>query len=188
MGPDEFLPSDDFLTMFSRALCDVTRIGLKICKNTLFQFAGYSPTQTNETMLPVILGHSPAGASSRQITHYIQFRSSDEFQQYDFGLVQNRIRYGSLRPPKYNLSAITAKVALYYSQNDLLGQPEDVTRLYFALPNVVERYLVDYPSFNHLDFMWGINAPELLFGRMFKNMRYAEEVADNVKWAVDYVK
>ncbi|TDG48673.1 hypothetical protein AWZ03_005002 [Drosophila navojoa] len=181
LGPDEFLPSDDFLTMFSRALCDANRIGLKLCKNTLFQFAGYSPTQTNETMMPVVLGHTPAGASSRQILHYIQFRSSNEFQQFDFGLLQNRVRYSSLKPPKYNLSGVTAKVMLYYSQNDLLGQPEDVTRLYFALPNVVERYLVDYPSFNHLDFLWGIDAPELLFERMFKNMRYVEEGADKFK-------
>ncbi|EDW12735.1 lipase 1 [Drosophila mojavensis] len=183
-GPDEFLPSDDFLTMFSRALCDGTRIGLKICKNVLFQFAGYSPTQTNETMMPVVLGHTPAGASSRQILHYVQFRSSNEFQQFDFGILQNRKRYSSLKPPKYNLSSVTAQVILYHSQNDLLGQPEDVTRLYFALPNVVERYLVELPSFNHLDFLWGMDAPELVFGRMFKNMRYVEEVADETKYTV----
>ncbi|XP_023173418.2 lipase 1-like isoform X2 [Drosophila hydei] len=66
LGPSEFLPSDDFLNMFSDVLCNSSPLGLKLCKNVLFLFAGYSPAQLNETMLPVILSHDPAGASTKQ--------------------------------------------------------------------------------------------------------------------------
>jgi len=65
-------------------------------------------------------------------------------------------------------------VALYYGQNDWLAPPEDVEMLHRELPNVVEKYLVKDKEFNHLDFIWGIDARELLWDRMLENMRNHE--------------
>lgn len=42
------------------------------------------------------------------------------FRQYDFGMLINLSKYGSFRPPDYDLSAITVPVALFYGNNDWL--------------------------------------------------------------------
>lgn len=46
--------------------------------------------------------------------------SSGNFQRYDYGLIKNLQKYKTVEPPCYNVSAISAPVALYYSTNDLL--------------------------------------------------------------------
>lgn len=46
---------------------------------------------------------------------------SEEFQQYDYGKKTNQKIYGSNKPPKYDLSKISAPVAMYYGLNDLLA-------------------------------------------------------------------
>jgi len=48
----------------------------------------------------------------------------DVFQLYDYGIFGNFRRYGSSSPPAYNTSAITSKVAIFYSNKDWLAAPE----------------------------------------------------------------
>lgn len=42
------------------------------CTNIIFLIAGFGSDQLNATMLPVLLGHVPAGASVKQVIHYLQ--------------------------------------------------------------------------------------------------------------------
>ena len=72
-------------------------------------------------MLPVIMGHTPAGASVRSLVHYAQGVNSGEFRMYNHGKEGNLLYYGQEEPPKYDVSQITAPIALYWSDNDLLG-------------------------------------------------------------------
>jgi hypothetical protein len=44
------------------------------------------------------------------------------------------------------------------------------------LPNVFDNYTVPYAKWNHVDFLWGIDAPILLFPRLMKNIADAEEI------------
>lgn len=39
-------------------------------------------------------------------------------------------------------------------------------RIYRILPNVMDMY--DIPEFNHMDFMWGKDAPKLVHEKIFK--------------------
>lgn len=142
----------------------------------MFLFVGFNKEQLNETMLPVIVGHVPAGASNKQLTHFEQIRNSDIFQQYDYGLVKNLFKYKSKSPPNYKFGNVKAKVALHYSKNDWLARPKDVEHLITQLPNVVlANRLLDNLNFNHVDLIWGIDAQELLWNGMLKLMSEVEE-------------
>ncbi|XP_001356046.3 lipase 3-like isoform X1 [Drosophila pseudoobscura] len=174
IGVHEFLPKNEFISMFNRIICDETTITKEICSNVIFLTTGFDKLQLNETMLPVIVGHSPAGASTKQMQHFGQLKRSGAFRQFDYGWLRNHWRYGTLDPPSYKLENVRAKVALYYGKNDWLAPPEDVEMLDKRLPNVVTKYLVDDPEFNHLDFIWAINGKELLWDRMLENMRNQE--------------
>ncbi|XP_037960134.1 lipase 1-like [Teleopsis dalmanni] len=175
IGAHEFLPSNDFLTMFSQIICDDDTITKEICSNVIFLITGFDKEQMNETMLPVILGHAPAGAATKQMQHFGQLKRENYFRQYDYGWIRNYWRYDSITPPDYKLMNVRNKVALHYSENDWLAPPEDVDHLSRLLPNLVGKFLVDYPAFNHLDFVWGIDARELLFNRIVQLMRRVEE-------------
>lgn len=67
-------------------------------------------------------------------------------------------KYKSLIPPKYDLKKVTAPVYLIHSLNDWLSDSQDVEKLYKNLGNAKGKFLVGDNAFNHLDFMYGINA------------------------------
>lgn len=125
-------------------------------------------------MIPVIIGHAPAGASTQQMVHYGQLVRSAFFRQYDHGWLTNRRLYGQRTPPNYNLSNIRAPVALHYSLNDWMAEPVDVYELSRGLPNLVGLYQISDPLFNHLDFVWGIDVRELVFNNVIKVMQEFE--------------
>ena len=54
---------------------------------------------------------------------------------------------------------------------DSLYSLQDVkTTLIPKLPNLIGSYLVPYQDFNHVDFLWAIDAPELVYGELFKQL------------------
>lgn len=70
----------------------------------------------------MILGHTPAGASSQTVLHYLQEVKSGKFRQYDEGTAAGNIRkYGSPEPPEYDLSQLEVPVFMHYSLNDYLA-------------------------------------------------------------------
>ncbi|KAI4469876.1 lysosomal acid lipase-related [Holotrichia oblita] len=94
--------------------------------------------------------------------------SQGYFRQYEYQGIENVLRYGRLDPPTYDLDKVTAKIALYYSQNDWLAQPQDVRRLRDELPNVVVDHLVIYEGFNHWDFLFAKDVVELLYNNVIE--------------------
>lgn len=54
---------------------------------------------------------------------YLLILFTGYFRQFDYGIISNLLIYGSSTPPNYNLTAITAPVALYYGNNDVFVSP-----------------------------------------------------------------
>ena len=76
-----------------------------------------------QTLLPYVLGHTPAGASTRTVLHYAQLVNSGKFCKYDFGRQENMKRYGTPTPPEYDLSKVKTPVTLMWGENDWLADP-----------------------------------------------------------------
>lgn len=125
-------------------------------------------------MLPVIVGHTPAGASTKQLLHYSQEVVSGKFRQYDYGFFGNLKQYGTSKPPEYDLSKANVPIALHYSRNDWMAAEEDVERLAKELPNVIGLFRVKFDKFNHLDYMWAIDINPLLNDRVVDLMNRFE--------------
>lgn len=168
MGVYEFLPHSDLLSLIGEALCNDHAITADLCANVLFLIAGFDSPQLNKTLLPVILGHTPAGASTKQLLHYGQEVESGKFRQYDYGLVGNLLKYGRINPPDYDLSKVTAPLAVYYSDNDWLSAVKDVDKLSEKVPNLVEKFHVPLEKFNHLDFLWAIDVDVVVYEDVIK--------------------
>uniref|UniRef100_A0A1B6G3S2 Partial AB-hydrolase lipase domain-containing protein n=1 Tax=Cuerna arida TaxID=1464854 RepID=A0A1B6G3S2_9HEMI len=165
-GNGEFLPRNAFINYIFRYSCEAFRFEERICENYLFLLCGHDPEQFDENLLPMILGHVPAGSSTKTLVHYAQEIKSNNFQRYDYGAEKNIILYNSTTPPLYNLSEITVPISLHYGDNDLLARPVDVSSLFSQLKNPVGMFRVNLSSFNHLDFLWGRDARTLVYSKV----------------------
>ncbi|XP_019872675.1 lipase 3 isoform X2 [Aethina tumida] len=202
IGLNEFLPTNNILSLAGQALCQERAVIQELCANILFLIAGYDSEQLDRATLPILLATSPAGSSMKQFSHYGQEISTDnifntackmfnkgivepifrmfagscrispgKFQQFDYGYLENLERYGQTEPPQYDLSKVTAPVALFYANNDWLVSEKDVEHLAALLPNVVLKYLVPLQSFNHLDFILAKDIVPLVYSKMFELMK-----------------
>lgn len=120
----------------------------------------------NVSNVPLFFANYPAGAATKQLVHYGQEVNTANFEKFDNGLLGNLQAYNSIFPPDYNISKITAPVHFIYASNDFLAAVVDVQRLYSQLPNGQELYNVPLQTFNHLDFLFGINATNLVYDRI----------------------
>ncbi|XP_047740223.1 lipase 3 [Hyalella azteca] len=166
LGKGEFLPSRDVTDEWVEKYCDDEMISAEICYNVLFLIAGPDSELLNEEYLPVILAHTPAGTSVHTVNHYAQLYVSTNFTKYDYGALGNQNHYGQTTPPAFNLDNVVTPTALFWGANDWLATPEDVARLATELPNVILNYRVPFDMFNHLDFVWAINADELVYNEV----------------------
>ncbi|CAG5077356.1 Similar to Lipa: Lysosomal acid lipase/cholesteryl ester hydrolase (Rattus norvegicus) [Cotesia congregata] len=71
--------------------------------------------------------------------------------------------YNSTYPPEYNLHKIQIPIVFFYADSEWLTAPEDAQNLYSKLPRTYGLYRVNFTKFNHLDFLWGIDARQLLY-------------------------
>jgi lysosomal acid lipase/cholesteryl ester hydrolase len=141
-----------------------------ICANIIFVICGFDEAQVNTTLLETIMHHTPAGASTNSFVHFAQEINSKKFRAFDYGKDENNAIYGSDTPPDYDLKMVTAPVAVYWAENDWLAHPTDVLRLFSELPNIVANYDVPYPAWNHLDFVYGIDANIYVYPEVLANM------------------
>ncbi|CAG2054427.1 unnamed protein product [Timema podura] len=93
------------------------------CTELFASLTGEQLDEINKTAIPVYISHFFSGTSEKTLAHYSQNIASEEFQLYDYKYGGNLMKYGMTKPPKYNLSLITAPVALHYSQDDLVVHP-----------------------------------------------------------------
>ena len=121
--------------------------------------------------MPIYLDNVPDGTSTRPFVHYAQLHLTDVFQKYDFGKEENMARYGSENPPVYDLSKITAPVALFVGDKDDLATIADAQTLADNLPNVSLFEIVDFEGWTHMDFAIAVDANKLIYAKILEMMQ-----------------
>ena len=57
-----------------------------------------------------------------------------------------------------------------YTLTLLFISPQDVDELSTKLPNLLGKFLVPLKAFNHLDYLWAIDADTLVYKTVIDNM------------------
>merc|ERR1711976_722099 len=133
-----------------------------LCSSILFILCGFDEAQLDKELLETIIHHTPAGASTQTVLHYAQEVNSKKFSSWNDG--EHAVEV-------YDPTTMNVPTALYWSQNDWLAQPDDVLRLISALPNIVDIYKVPFDKWNHLDYLWGLDANTLVYPRVLENIK-----------------
>ncbi|XP_049287541.1 lipase 1-like [Anopheles funestus] len=170
MGLWQVLPHNKAQYALQRTFCPASK-AQNICVQLIELLFGANPNVTDPLAQHVIAGHDPSGISSKQLQHFAQLNRSGRFQQFDYGRKElNLAAYGSEHPPKYNLSAVTTPVVIFYSLNDWMVDPANIVRLASELPNLVSKTVVEDRNFNHFDFMIAKRVRELVYDKILLDL------------------
>lgn len=171
LGHGQFKPSSELVHTVGGAMIE-NEIGCKnISSNAKFVVSGVNVKNLEVKNMPVIMGHLPAGASTKQMKQYAQAVASQQFTKYDYGSENNKKVYGSRQPPQYQMEKVKVPVALYYSDDDWLADPQDVARLERELPNVKDSYKVPERYFSNMDFQFSKKAPKAIYNRLIESIQ-----------------
>ncbi|CAH8614815.1 unnamed protein product [Schistosoma margrebowiei] len=143
-GNGEFLPSGKIMQFLALFLCKPNHIPF-VCSNIMYLIAGYDSKNTNVGIV------------------------TDRFQRYDYGPTKNLQIYNQSYPPLYNISQLKIPIIIYYGGHDWLASYNDVYKLIKQI-NYTISSIHYFPQYNHLDFVWGLNAGKLLYPLILKQL------------------
>ncbi|XP_043841446.1 lysosomal acid lipase/cholesteryl ester hydrolase-like [Dromiciops gliroides] len=171
-GIKEFLPQNWIMKWLGTHVC--THVLLKeLCGNLLFVLCGFNERNLNMSRVDVYTSHNPAGTSVQNMLHWSQAVKSGEFRAYDWGSPdQNYCHYNQSEPPFYRVKDMLVPTALWSGSRDSLADAKDVGLLLTQISNLV--YHKNIPEWEHLDFIWGIDAPRRLYNEILDLMKKYE--------------
>lgn len=168
-GKKEFLPQSSFLKWLATHAC-IHELIKELCGNVFFLLCGFNEKNLNMSRVPIYTTHCPAGTSVNNILHWSQAVKHGKLQAFDWGSVkQNMAHYNQATPPLYNVKDMTVPTALWSGGNDWLADPKDMAMLLTQVPNLI--YHKNIPDWEHLDFIWGLDAPKRLYNEMIGLMK-----------------
>ncbi|XP_006269130.4 lipase member K [Alligator mississippiensis] len=167
-GSKEFLPNTYFDQVISAEICS-RPIFKKLCSNVMFILAGFDPGNLNMSRVDVYTAHAPAGTSVQNMIHWKQSIQSGVLRAYDGGTDYNMAHYNQTTPFIYNVTDMKVPTAVWSGKKDWLATPMDVDFLLQEIRNLT--YHNRIRNWNHLDFLWGLDAPEFLYKEMINLMK-----------------
>ncbi|XP_014243862.1 lipase 3-like [Cimex lectularius] len=158
----EFLPRNGELIKGIRKYCVPGSPVLNFCLDVIGLLYGEHRSNFDKNTIGKSASYLPTGTSIKTMDHLAHLYKSG-FRLYDYGKLKNLEIYGSDKPPFYPLERVTAPIALYYGDNDTLMNGRSAAELASMLPNLIINKMIADPKFTHMDFLFGINAKEMVY-------------------------
>uniref|UniRef100_A0AAY5KDN6 Lipase n=1 Tax=Esox lucius TaxID=8010 RepID=A0AAY5KDN6_ESOLU len=162
-----FLRGGGAIKWFATNFCNKDPLSV-LCGNLFFVLCGFDERNLNMTRTPVYTTHCPAGTSVKNMIHWSQAVHGGKLMAYDYGRKGNMGHYNQSTPPLYNIQNMKVPTALWSGGHDTLADPKDVKRLLSQVPNLVYHRHIQH--WEHLDFIWGLDAPQEMYIEMIKLM------------------
>ncbi|XP_073838015.1 lipase 3-like [Musca autumnalis] len=166
--------ADFFGTFPSQGVTAVLRLlGHNICNNQrnhivcmVFAnlFSGWGSPYLNTTLLPDLLLSTPSDVSNRQYNQFLQFVKTCEFKAYDFGAKGNLLKYGTPKPPAYDLVNMNTMepIEVYFADNDNMVSLDTTRHFHRVMGGRCNWNRVKLEKYNHFDFALATNVGECI--------------------------
>ena len=141
------------------------------CTDFMFAITGSDISNFNSSRIEVYECHNPAGTSVKNLVHWAQLINDQDLKMFDYKeKEENRNHYGQNTPPVYDISSLEVPTVLVMGGEDWLADPQDEIWLLGQIGHVVTKTMViDY--YNHVDFIWGLDAPKKVYYPMIEYMK-----------------
>lgn len=150
----------------------------KVCYDFAEELFGFDSANINMSRVPVILSHWGSGTSFKNFVHFGQMVLSKKCTKFDYGYVGNFERYYQFWPPEYKVENMQTPTALFSGSNDKLASPKDVELLRQRLTNM--KYFKEIEGWNHADFLFGNDAPQLLYSKILNMIKTDLTLGENM--------
>lgn len=167
-GKQDFLPQSHMIEWFAEHVCAKTLLK-ELCGNLFFVLCGFDQKNLNMSRTAVYTTHCPAGTSVQNMLHWAQAVHGGKLMAYDFGESGNMKHYNQSTPPQYHVKDMKVPTALFSGGQDTLADPKDVALLLTQVSNLVFHQHIEH--WEHLDFIWGLDAPQLMYPSILKLMK-----------------
>ncbi|KAG1943735.1 gastric triacylglycerol lipase [Pimephales promelas] len=167
-GQKDFFPQNELIKFFATEFCSKKPLSV-LCGNIFFLLCGFDEKNLNMTRTPVYTTHCPAGTSVQNMVHWAQAVKSSKLMAYDYGKAGNMAHYNQSTPPLYNVRDMMVPTALWSGGQDTLADPQDVALLLTQIPKLMYHRNIEH--WEHLDFIWGLDAPQEMYSKMIEIMR-----------------
>ncbi|XP_042118722.1 lysosomal acid lipase/cholesteryl ester hydrolase [Peromyscus maniculatus bairdii] len=168
-GHRQFLPQNAVMKWLSTHVCTHV-IMRELCTNIFFLICGFNEKNLNTSRVEVYTTHCPAGTSVQNMMHWSQVVKYQKFQAFDWGSSdKNYFHYNQSYPPPYDLRNMSIPTALWSGDRDWLADTSDINILLTQIPNLV--YHKRIPEWEHLDFLWGLDAPWRMYNEIVSLLR-----------------
>ncbi|XP_040293996.1 lysosomal acid lipase/cholesteryl ester hydrolase-like [Bufo bufo] len=168
-GKRDFFPQSYVLKWLVTSFCDHVVIWEEMCGNVFFIISGFNEKNLNMSRLNVYATHCPAGTSVKNMIHWAQAVKTGELKAFDYGTKGNIFHYNQTTAPLYSVKDMTIPTALWSGGNDWLADRNDVSLLLSQISNLV--YHKELPDWEHLDFIWGLDAADRMYGEIIHFMK-----------------
>ncbi|XP_062987694.1 lysosomal acid lipase/cholesteryl ester hydrolase-like [Elgaria multicarinata webbii] len=140
----------------------------RLCLQGLFIGVGFNEKNTNVSRADVYIGIFPDFSSVKAVNHWSQITISHKFRYYDYGS-KNKFIYNMTTPPFYRIEDMTVPTAVWSGGNDIMEDEKDIQLL---LPRIsCLAFYKNIPDWQHLDFIFGLDAPKRLYPDVLNLMK-----------------
>ncbi len=106
----------------------------------------------------------------------LQSMSHGKFLAFDYGKAKNMEVYNQPTPPAFHLNNLNIPIKVYWGGEDWLATPPDVQQILRELPRKPHPPQNMYlPHYNHLDFVWGLDAAHTLYPDIIQFFRQHQD-------------
>ncbi|XP_008313197.1 gastric triacylglycerol lipase [Cynoglossus semilaevis] len=167
-GRQGFLPQSDLTEWLAEHVCGKEHLS-ELCGNLFFVLCGFDEKNLNMSRTAVYTTHCPAGTSVQNMVHWAQSVHGEKLMAFDFGFSGNMKHYNQSTPPEYHVQNMKVPTALFSGGQDTLADPKDVAVLLTQVSQLVFHQHIQH--WEHLDFIWGLDAAEQMFPSILKLMQ-----------------
>lgn len=162
-----FVPMEYLSNYIGSLVCDFSSHTNALCGRVLTSIAG--PTNhLNQTRVPNYFQYFPSIASTWSVVQFGQWYRTNRFAYFDYGLIENYHKYGQYSVPEYRLENIPQdyNITIFHGSTDGFVSEKDTRKLIDQLLSYrinVTEYRIPSDTWNHLDFLFGIDAGRLVY-------------------------